>query len=302
MKKILLSLGVVMTSISLNAQVDTLSSHASSPQTNYTSAGLDAVAPIDSGYVGGNNVYGDVAKMQLFDATYGVTGAGTINKVAFFAPIKTDGGGSFAVAIWSDNAGTPNAVPIATATVTLAALDTAVAAWNLIGDGNIYNHVATFSTPVAIPAGNKFWAGIVLPTGATNSMALICSQNFAAAATHTGEFWNDATFHTFGAANNWNFQASLAIFPIVNFTAGLNEEVENSLSVYPNPANDVLNVSINGTIETVSIISMDGKVVSSTLVNNASTAVNVADLKAGVYFYEVKTSKGATVRNTFVKQ
>jgi len=71
--------------------------------------------------------------------------------------------------------------------------------------------------------------------------------------------------------------------------------------VYPNPANDVLNIAASAEVSNVSIIGLDGKVVSSNTVTGTTTSIDVATLNAGVYFYEVVTAKG-TVRNTFVKK
>jgi hypothetical protein len=68
---------------------------------------------------------------------------------------------------------------------------------------------------------------------------------------------------------------------------------------YPNPASDVLNISVDGDeVVSVAVISMDGKVVSN---NEGSTAL-VADLTAGMYIYEARTASGAVIRNTFVKK
>ncbi|MDA9275268.1 T9SS type A sorting domain-containing protein [Crocinitomicaceae bacterium] len=78
---------------------------------------------------------------------------------------------------------------------------------------------------------------------------------------------------------------------------------ENSLTVgvYPNPAADVLNVTSSNELSTVTIIGMDGKVISTTDVNGSNASIEISTLNAGVYFYEVLTVDG-TIRNTFVKK
>lgn len=299
MKKILLSLGVVMASFAFNAQ-NTISGFFTG---NLALYGLDDVMPIDSGYVAGNNYYGDKAKIQKFDATHGIPGGGTITGVKLGIPVKVDGGGSYTVQVWDDNAGVPGTV-LGSKTMTIASIDTAFAAFAVCDapSTGVYNVQVNFNTPITIPANKTFYVGVVLPTG-NNLIALLhnAQNSFADALTHTWEQWSDDSFNSFGDPQNWNLKIALAIFPLVNFTAGINEEEAASLTVYPNPANDVLNVAINGTIETVSVISMDGKVVISENVNASNTAVNVAGLNAGVYVYEVKTATGSTVRNTFVK-
>jgi hypothetical protein len=84
--------------------------------------------------------------------------------------------------------------------------------------------------------------------------------------------------------------------------AGIEESVSFEALVYPNPASDVLNINVNTNATSVSIMGMDGKVISSESVNSNSIAVNVSDLVAGVYFYEVVAENGTVVRNTFVKK
>lgn len=79
---------------------------------------------------------------------------------------------------------------------------------------------------------------------------------------------------------------------------------ENSISasVYPNPASEVLNINLNANAVSVSIIGLDGKVISTESVNANSYAVNVSQLVAGVYIYEVVAENGDVLRNTFVKK
>lgn len=295
MKKSLLILGLVAAGFTATAQtyaVDTLTNHAS---TSIFTGILDDVAPLDSGFIGGNNHYGDKAKMQLFDNQYGVTHGGTVTGVAFYAPIKVDGGGSITVNIWADNAGAPGAV-LGSATVTLAAIDTSMAAMNVIKDSIVYNHVAMFNAPITIPAGNKFWAGAVLPTGANLFMFPIIFP-FADALTHAGEFWSDDSFHTMGDPQNWGSDIALTIYPIVNLVVGMEENVIEA-AVSPNPATDVLNIKISEEISSVVITALDGKVVA----NAATSAINVADLNAGMYLYTVTTVNGKVATGNFVKK
>jgi len=79
--------------------------------------------------------------------------------------------------------------------------------------------------------------------------------------------------------------------------------VENEIvsSVYPNPANDVLNIELKETIATVSILSIDGKLISTQTVNELSTVVDVQSLPTGLYTYKVATVKGNVLVNNFIK-
>lgn len=80
------------------------------------------------------------------------------------------------------------------------------------------------------------------------------------------------------------------------------DEASIEISAYPNPASTELTISTSGAANEVSILSMDGKVVSTQAMTGAEVTVNVADLTSGVYFYELKAADGSVVRNTFVKK
>lgn len=85
---------------------------------------------------------------------------------------------------------------------------------------------------------------------------------------------------------------------IVSNGLSINENVIEA-TVYPNPANDVLNIKVgNEVITAVSIISMDGKEVAT----STNGTVNVSDLKAGLYIYQVTTATGKIANGNFAKK
>ncbi len=295
MKKTLLSLSILLVGFAANSQtIDTIANHAGDVNT-LTFAGLDNVAPIDSGYVGGSNIYGDLTKMQLFDPAHGVVGNGSITGVAYLSLIK-GGAGNVIFSIHADNAGQPVVAPLGSVTVNLTAVDTTGASLALIGGTQVYNNVATFASPVAIPANKTFWVNCTLPTGAS-LFSLVCSTPFADAATHTAEFWSDNSFHTFGDPANWGFDGSLCLYPIVNFTSSIQENVI-SATVSPNPTSDVLNINAGEEVATVKIVTLDGKEVAI----GTSASVNVSELSAGVYVYNVTTISGKIATGKFTKK
>lgn len=63
------------------------------------------------------------------------------------------------------------------------------------------------------------------------------------------------------------------------------------LTVYPNPANNVVNVDVNYTgsdVVTVSILDIVGKEVATETLMNGKNTIDISHLNAGVYFYAVK--------------
>ncbi len=68
---------------------------------------------------------------------------------------------------------------------------------------------------------------------------------------------------------------------------------KSNFAMYPNPADNVLNItSKNGiSMETISITDLNGRVIRTQNVNTVSNAeINVSDLSAGVYFVSVQTA------------
>ena len=80
------------------------------------------------------------------------------------------------------------------------------------------------------------------------------------------------------------------------------EEATVKATAYPNPANSTLNVATTGSANSISIISMDGKVVATANMSGLEGSIDVSNLTEGVYFYEVAADNGAVIRNTFVKK
>ena len=90
---------------------------------------------------------------------------------------------------------------------------------------------------------------------------------------------------------------------IVKYVAPVGGLNENNIvaSAFPNPTSDVFNIELNTVATNVSVIAMDGKVVSSKEINSKSISLNVASLNAGMYIYEIVSSNGTVSRSTFVK-
>lgn len=85
----------------------------------------------------------------------------------------------------------------------------------------------------------------------------------------------------------------------VSFTSVLSNEKFNSesISIYPNPATDVLNVSGVEGVTSLVINDINGRTIKT--VNDASS-INVSDLNAGVYFINITTDNG-NVTKKFMK-
>ena len=64
----------------------------------------------------------------------------------------------------------------------------------------------------------------------------------------------------------------------------------SDFSIYPNPANDFISVKSNENIESLEILSLEGRKIKSA---NAST-IDISNLSTGIYLLQVKTEEGKT--------
>lgn len=77
----------------------------------------------------------------------------------------------------------------------------------------------------------------------------------------------------------------------------------NTFTAYPNPVNDVVTITNkdNATFNTISITDINGRTVKSVDANNVSELeVNVSELNAGIYFMNIGSENGKTVKK-FIK-
>ena len=83
---------------------------------------------------------------------------------------------------------------------------------------------------------------------------------------------------------------------------GINDHLLNNIALYPNPANDVVNVQCTMyDVQEVEVIDVYGKVINTVNVTDNPTCINVSGLAAGMYFVRVTTEQGVATK-TFVKK
>ncbi len=146
--------------------------------------------------------------------------------------------------------------------------------------------------------------------GVSSTGSKTFSFNWTAPAAGTGA----VTFYAAGNATNGNgstsgdfiYTTSLAL----NESAtGINESENNpiALSVFPNPAHDIINIkyqSLNKANASIRLVSLDGKTVSVLSNNNIGNGDQNITLptpeKSGIYFLEVKVGEETTVQKLVV--
>ncbi|MEZ4839214.1 T9SS type A sorting domain-containing protein [Flavobacterium sp.] len=115
-----------------------------------------------------------------------------------------------------------------------------------------------------------------------------------------------ASTYTFTPSSSGNYHIGLhcntpgpgGIFMVfnVNMTTSLSAQdfFASNLKIYPNPTNDIINLSSTTTlINTVEVTDLNGRVVKSFKLNGISqTELNVSSLQSGLYFLSVETDLG----------
>lgn len=75
-----------------------------------------------------------------------------------------------------------------------------------------------------------------------------------------------------------------------------------NINLYPNPANDILNITSSETISEIEIVNVMGQVVKRIEVNADNVACNVEDLTRGVYVVRISTESKVISQRKFVKE
>jgi hypothetical protein len=92
-------------------------------------------------------------------------------------------------------------------------------------------------------------------------------------------------------------------FPAItnNGLASVNDYSTFKFSVYPNPANDVINVSYADAINTITITDLNGRVVKQVVLGANEAQINIADLSQGVYILNA-SANGKSITEKIVKK
>ncbi|MBR4637559.1 MAG: T9SS type A sorting domain-containing protein, partial [Bacteroidales bacterium] len=92
--------------------------------------------------------------------------------------------------------------------------------------------------------------------------------------------------------------------PAINVTTtGIENRLESSVNLYPNPAKEYVDIRVDGDLNVtiMEVYDVYGKLINTVNVIDNPTRINVSSLANGMYFVRVTTEKGM-VTKTFVKR
>ena len=91
-------------------------------------------------------------------------------------------------------------------------------------------------------------------------------------------------------------------FPVVTNTASTtytslvlsikDNDIDQSVGVYPNPAQDFVNVNATSNIKTIEVFDVQGRVIQTKIVSGNETKVDLTNNTKGIYFLKIKTDFG----------
>jgi hypothetical protein len=98
---------------------------------------------------------------------------------------------------------------------------------------------------------------------------------------------------------------SLTITQNVNTCTGINEILANSISVYPNPNNGILNINLTSELavnSTLEVYDALGKLVVKQVLANELNTINISNLNNGIYTYKVLNNSNIVKFGKLIKQ
>ncbi|MBF4985828.1 T9SS type A sorting domain-containing protein [Nonlabens mediterrranea] len=86
-------------------------------------------------------------------------------------------------------------------------------------------------------------------------------------------------------------------------TASINETTDSSISIYPNPTTDFINLSSSNRLESATIVDMNGRVVDQVRFRESNTEelISLERLKTGLYFIKINSDIGLKVEKLIIE-
>jgi len=77
--------------------------------------------------------------------------------------------------------------------------------------------------------------------------------------------------------------------------------LDRSITVYPNPSQNLINIEANTAINSVQVYDIQGRLLMTHLANDSKTVIDISDKANGVYFFKIYSEKGMKVEKIIKK-
>jgi PKD repeat protein len=239
-----------------------------------------------SGYVSGNNSYGDLSKANIFE----YDGTGYVFSLGFHAAYAEGTSSTIDIAVWDAVGGSPGSL-LGTKSISMSAISD-----NFTEAGDYYEF--DFDSPVEVDG--DFFAGIVLP-GGSDIFALITNTDGDVSPGTAWEEWDDGTWYPYYDNNSWEIAVDHALYPEVcaNITENINDELIEKFDIHPNPGsgNIVLHCKDKLTNATINIYNCIGEIILTQRNNHLKeVTLDISDYPQGMYFIRIHSDQGDALK------
>jgi len=247
------------------------------------------------GYVSGNNGYSDKAKSDFFVPSSPFTKM--VGVYFKFGKAKSGSGQDYKIAVHAwDNSG-PGGIPgniLFTDSISYS---------QIVSDINMNEYTfLQFATPYDVTGA--FYLGIMLPGNHGDTIVLLTNKNGESLPGTAWELWRNDIWHPYSDLASWSYNVSHAIFPVLcnPATYSIIENEADDVLVYPNPANDVINIDFGTySYENIAIKAFDilGKEVKNTNYQGAPANHMLFDLSncpGGIYILHINNGAKTFIR------
>ena len=252
----------------------------------------------NSGYVSGNNSYGDIAKASYFyDYEAGSQLVAGIFDFAIAKRLLTNDAG-IKFKVW-DNDGSVNAPGTVLDSVEVNISE-------LVEQVDFsQSTVIVFDPPVIV--NGPFFLGVELPQIVGDTLVLFTNEN---GVVPVGNGWeqqyNGDWFPYSDEQNSWALDIDHAIFPVMCSSLGIdNQLISENMLVYPNPASSTINIAFLKQPEKdleIRLTDLTGRIVGLGSILGNQAIIDVSQFSAGTFILSLISSTEVITRKIVVER
>jgi PKD repeat protein len=135
-----------------------------------------------------------------------------------------------------------------------------------------------------------------LPEGGVYSGEFVDNGIFSPAAAGVGDH---SIYYTY--TNSDGCEAMAEELLTVDACIGINENADNGIKLFPNPATNVVNLTSESQMMSIHVFNYIGQIVLEMQVNGNSCQMNTSDFKSGIYSVRIETEDGFVLKQLVIE-